>query len=114
VLTLIRNGGVPVLFVLLFGALALVGAMYAAARPAESTLRYVKAMSAATVASVLSATCSDLGTVFFHVARAPGTPTAMLYEGISESTSPGILGFSLVSLTWLFIAVASRRLPPRA
>ncbi len=112
-LTLIRNGGVPVLFVILFGVLALVGGAYAAARPSESTLRYAKAMSAATVASVLSATCADLGAVFVTVSRAPGTPTAMLYEGFSEAMSPGILGFSLVSLTWLFVAVASRRLPSR-
>jgi hypothetical protein len=113
VLTLIRNGGVPVIFVLLFGVLALTGAAYAAARPDERTLRYVKGMCAATVASVFSATCSDLGTTFLTVSGKPGTPTAMLLEGLSESMSPGILGFSLVSLAALFGAIAARRLPTK-
>ena len=111
VLTLIRNGGVPVIFVLLFGVLALTGAAYAAARPDERTLRYVKGMCAATLASTLSATCADLGATFLAVSGKPGTPTAMLLEGLSESMSPGILGFSLVSLAALFAAIAARRLP---
>lgn len=113
-LTLIRNGGVPVIFVLVFGVLALTGAAYAAARPDERTLRYVKGMIWATVASVGSATCADLGATFQAVSGAPGTPTAMLLQGLSESMSPGILGFSLVSLAALFVAIAARRLPAQA
>ena len=110
VLTLIRNGGTPVLFVLLFGVLALVSAAYAAARPDARTIRYVDGMCVATVASVLSATAADLGTTFLAVSKTPGTPPAMLLAGLSESMSPAILGFSLVSLAALFGAIARRRL----
>ena len=50
-LTLLRNGGVPMVFVLLFGVLALTGAAYAAAKPDVRTVRYVLAMCAATGAN---------------------------------------------------------------
>lgn len=112
-LTLLRNGGVPMVFVLLFGVLALTGAAYAAAKPDVRTVRYVLAMCAATVASTLSGTCADLGATFQHVGNTPGASARMLYVGISESMSPGILGFSLVSLSFLFVAVAVRRLDPK-
>ena len=118
-LTLLRNGGVPMVFVVLFGVLALTGAIYAATRPDARTMDYVKGMCAATLASTCSATCADLGATFQHVSNAPSGPgagsgpdTRMLLEGLSESMSPGILGFSLVSLAALFLAVASRRLAP--
>jgi two-component system sensor histidine kinase KdpD len=57
--------------------------------------------------------CADLGATFHYVGNTPEASTHMLYVGISESMSPGILGFSLVSLSFLFVAVAVRRLDPK-
>ena len=35
----------------------------------------------------------------------------MMSQGIAESLSPGIIGFTLLSLTWLVASVGLRRMP---
>jgi hypothetical protein len=121
-LTLFRNGGVPMWFILLFGLVALGGAAFFAARAERKLLGFIKWMSLATVFSVLSGTAADLGTTCFTVSHAitgqwpNGTPfkydgpwSAMLLEGIAESMSPMIMGMSLLALTALLTAIGSRR-----
>lgn len=119
--TLIRNGGVvPMSFLLLFGLLALGAAFHFALRADRRTLGFVTSMANATVFTTLAATFADLGATFMTVSRAleqgaaPLHAGAMLVEGLGESTSPGILGFAFVALTWMLVAVGRRRSDERA
>jgi len=125
--TLIRNGGViPMSFILLFGASALLAAFFFAMRAQKKTLGFVKSMAAATLFATLAATCSDVGITLYRTAEVmskgepyafrgePINPHAMIIEGIGESTSPGILGFSFLALTSMLTAVGRRRMDERA
>jgi hypothetical protein len=116
--TLMRDGGVAMWFILAFGGVALVAAGGYAAKKARS-LDFIYGMAAATLFSTSSATCADLGATFAYVAKqaersSGSTPETSqlvfnLLTGAGESMSPGILGFSLVSLTFFLVAVGQRR-----
>ena len=121
--TLIRNGGViPMSFILLFGAVSLLAAFHLAVRADRRTLGFVKTMSLAVLFSTLSATCADVGTTLYRSAEVmekgppfmfrgePIDPKVMIVEGLAESTSPGILGFSFLALTAMLTAVGRRRM----
>ncbi len=107
-------------FILLFGVLALGSAFHFALRADRRTLGFVIGMTRATVYTTLAATFADLGATCNTVAsfsEKPGTTpfqlVAMLVEGVGESTSPGIVGFSFVALTWMLLAVGKRRVDER-
>jgi len=121
-LTLIRNGGLPMVFILLFGLSALGAAFYFAVRAERRTLGFVEAMGRATLFATLAATAADVGATLNAVARAwdaappgagPATGARLLVEGFAESTSPGILGFSMLALVAMLTAVGRRRLDER-
>ena len=65
--TLIREGGFGMVFVLLFGFIALGAAIRFAVRPARRQLAFIRGMSYATLFAVLSAICSDLAAVFHAI-----------------------------------------------
>ena len=124
--TLIRNGGViPMTVLLLFGLVSLGAAFYFAIRAEKRLLGFIKGMAAATLYTTLAATSADVGATLYHTAEVmeagepyrfrgqPIQPSAMLVEGIAESTSPGILGFSFLALTSMRTAVGRRRLDER-
>lgn len=116
-LTMFRNGGFPMWFILVFGLLTLGTAFVYALRPAREREGFVKWMCVATVASVGSGTAADFAAVARYVASHPmdGNRLAVIVvEGLGECTSPAILGFSLLSLTALMMAVGRRRLDARA
>lgn len=116
--TLIRNGGViPMSFILLFGVLALGSAFHFALRADRRTLGFVLGMARAVIYTTLAATFADVGATFTFVAhladKPETTPTRAMFiviEGLAESTSPGIVGFSFVALTWMLVAVGQRRM----
>lgn len=118
--TLIRNGGViPMSVLLLFGAVALLSAFYFAIAANRRVEGFVTGMIRATLFTTLAATFADIGATFTAVTNAFQKPdaaplqvVAMLCEGIAESTSPGILGFSFVALAWMLVAVGRRREAP--
>jgi hypothetical protein len=138
--TLIRNGGyVPMSFILLFGVLALGAAFFFALRAERRTLGFIKSMAMATLFSTLAASCADVGATLYGAEKAfdptksyeaetrSGPPSAeqteaaalprvihIVIEGFAESTSPGIVGFSFLALTWMLVAVGRRRLDERA
>ncbi|MBS0658928.1 MAG: hypothetical protein JSR82_11875 [Verrucomicrobia bacterium] len=115
-LTMFRNGGFPMWFILVFGLLTLGTAFLYALRPARDREGFVKWMCVATVASVGSGTAADLAAVARYVASHPmdgKQMAAIVIEGVGECTSPAILGFSLLSLTALMMAVGRRRLDAR-
>lgn len=123
--TLIRNGGVvPMLFIMLFGATALLAAFYFAIRAERKTLGFVKGMAQATLFATLAATAADLGATLYaaektfsagdsEAAQAPRV-AHLVVEGFAESTSPGIVGFSFLGLTAMLTAVGRRRMDERA
>jgi hypothetical protein len=103
-------------FVALFGLVALATAGLALRRPTRRRLEFVQRMSQATLYSALAGIVSDLATVAIHItgraewAESPKVHLLIL-EGIGESMAPGILGFTLLSLTSFLAALAVRRLP---
>jgi hypothetical protein len=121
-LTLIRDGGWPMLFILLFGLVGLAAGARAVARPDRRRLGLVKGLCVVLAASALTGMCACLATVFHKI------PMQMLEEhppaelvdkwhlvtllGIGESLSPGIMGFAFTAMTALLGAVAASRLPP--
>jgi len=112
-LLLIREGGFAMIFVIAFGLTALVAAVLFAVRPARRKLPFLRGMSHATLFAILSGICANLAAVGHHVpqrfAEDPRWYFAMIL-GVGESMAPGILGFTLLALTWLVGAVGERRL----
>jgi hypothetical protein len=118
-MTLMRNGGFPMWFIVAFGLVALGGAIRYAFRPDDARLGFVKYMAGATLFSTLTGFLADLAAVFAFFAGRRGEPAldvvketqwpVQLMAGLAESTSPGIIGFTLLSLTALLCAVGQSR-----
>ena len=108
---LMRNGGIPMWFVLAFGLAALGAAVQYAIRGAPRSLAFARWMMLATGLSVVDGTAADLGATFAYVSAHASEPGwhAALFEGLAESTSPAILGFALLALAAMFVAVGRRR-----
>ena len=115
-LTLFRNGGFPMFFILFFGAVALVTAFWFAVRPSDRHEGFIKWMARATLYATLSGTLADFLAVMRYVVnnKVQGEQRALiLCEGFGESLSPGIMGFSFLALVALMTAVGRRRLDAR-
>lgn len=123
--TLIRNGGVPpMLFILFTGLVGLAAAFHFALRARRQSLGFVKGMALATLFGTLAASCADVGATLYAAEKtfakaaseAEALPRAMhvVAEGLAESTSPGILGFSFLALIAMLVAVGRRRLDERS
>lgn len=113
-LTLFREGGFPMWFLLLFGLLTLLSGARFAARPDAARLRLALAMGSATWFTTVTAICADLATVGHqapdYLARHPGSPlSTVLLQGVAESMSPAILGFTVLTLAALFVALGCYR-----
>jgi hypothetical protein len=126
-LTLVREGGYPMLLILGFGFTALLKAAGFAVRPVRRKLPLIHWLMAATLFAVLAGFAADLGAVFHFIpSRFSTSPEALralpalaaersnwpfvLITGLGESMAPGILGFTLLSLVSLVRAVGEHRL----
>ena len=103
-------------FLLAFGALTLISAARFAARPEPLRLRLSLALGVATSFATATAICADLAQVGHQVpdymARHPALSlSALLLQGVAESMSPAILGFTVLSLTALIVALGFHRQP---
>ena len=120
--TLIRNGGViPMMFILVFGLLSLGAAFYFAVRPQQRSLGFITSMGHATLFGTLAATASAVGATLYGASHAWEQPEGgalqgahIIVEGLAESTSAGILGFSFLAVTAMLTAVGRRRLDERS
>jgi hypothetical protein len=120
-LTLIRNGGViSMLFILLCGLVGLGAAFHFALKAQRTSLGFIRHLAIATLFATLAASCADEGATLYaagHVLEKDpndlATAVHYVIEGSAESTSPGILGFALLALTWMLVAVGKRRLDER-
>jgi hypothetical protein len=121
-LVMFRDGGFSMFFVLGFGAVSLGWAAWYAARGKRKALGFVYAMMAATLFATASGVVSDMAMVFKTLAgsddvgearqamaRDVAHRTDLLLEGLGESMAPGIMGFSLLALTALLLAVGAAR-----
>jgi hypothetical protein len=118
-MTLFREGGFPMWFLLAFGALLLISGARFALRPDAARLRLALALGAATLFTMVTAISADLATVGHQVpdylARHPGTTLAVaLLQGIAESLSPAILGCTALTLAALFVALGFYRESPES
>jgi hypothetical protein len=116
-MTLFREGGFPIWFLLVFGALLLLAGARFAWRPDSNRLRLALALGVATLFTALTAICADLATVGHqapaYLARHPEmTLASVLLQGMAESLSPAIIGFTVLTLAALFIALGFYRESP--
>jgi len=113
-ITLFREGGFPMWFLLVFGALSLLASGRFALRPEASRLRLVVALGLATLFTVLTAVAADLAIVGHqapeYLSHNRGeTLATVLLQGFAESMSPAILGFTVLTLVALFVALGCYR-----
>jgi hypothetical protein len=108
-------GGYPMYVILLAGALALGAAIGFARRPEGRKLPVIGALSAATALFTLTGVAACLQAVGLETAGNPEWAKSpdihlILIQGFGEAMSPAVLGFALLALTWLLVAVGHRRL----
>jgi hypothetical protein len=113
-LTLFAEGGFPMWFLLAFGLATLAFAARFVQAPARRTLRTTLALAVATAFTSLTAVCAAVAAVG-HGASAylkahPETSLVeALLQGLAESMSPAILGFTMLSLAALLVALGLQR-----
>lgn len=114
-MTLMREGGFPMIFILIVGLVGLTEAALMAARPDRRRLRRLLGYGLALFATTLAGTAAALGAVFHALpAQFADDPKLhlVLLQGLGESMSPGILGFAFIALIALVGGVGAGRLPP--
>src|SRR5262249_21779537 len=115
--TLVREGGFPVFFLLAFGLLAMSFAVRFALSPSRRIFRTTLALCAATLLTSLNGMFAAFSAVGHqapeYVRHHPGSSLAeVVLLGFGESMSPGILGFTVLSLTALILALGVYRQEP--
>jgi hypothetical protein len=112
--TLFMEGGFPMWFLLVFGlgTLALAGRF--AWAPLRRTLRITLALGAATFFTTWTGVASAFATVGhnavkFHQAHPDLAFVEVVLQGAAESLAPAILGFTMLSLAGLLVALGFHR-----
>jgi hypothetical protein len=112
------GGGFPMVFIALFGTIALAQAVRFAVQPLPDRVGPVVAYGAAVGFAAVAGVCVDLSVTARHVANAeelaPMELARWVLMGVSESLAPAILGFAFLSVIALAVAVGLRRAPPRS
>lgn len=113
-LTLVQEGGFPIWFVLAFGGLSLLCSGRYALSPSARRLRLAGALGLTTFLATITAVCADLAMVGHHgPAYLAGHPDMRLYafalQGGAESLSPSIVGFSMLTVCALLVALGCHR-----
>ena len=107
------EGGFPMVFVTVFGAVALLSAIRFALHPAHGRVAPIVAYGLSVALIAIAGFCVDLAFVCRYVARSDDPDaTAILIQGLAESLAPPILGFAVLSAVALVTALGLRRLPP--
>ena len=101
-------------FLLAFAGLTLFCGARFAIRPDRDRLRLVGALGLATLFTTLTAICADLAMVGHHapdfLASHPTLPlSTVVLQGIAEALSPAILGFTVLTLSALLVALGCYR-----
>ncbi len=114
----LRAGGVGMAVVVVVGAITLATAILFARKPDERRMALIRAFTAASLFSVLTAVSSNLATVMVHVPQNPKFADSsdfakVIMIGIGESLTPAIMGGAILTVTWVITAVGMRRLSER-
>jgi len=105
-------------FVVIVGLANLALAIRFTFRPTERTLAILRPLCAATIFSALAAflmgTANGLVALSRALERAPDAAAAsriwpMFLSALAESPAPLVLGFALLAVVWLLVAVGLRR-----
>lgn len=106
------SGGWSSWMVLILGGTSLAIAALFARRPEPRRLPLLRAMTWATAFSVLAGLASNF-TATLSAASSEDSlaaSSAILMAGGAEALSPALLGFTLLALSWMFIAIGLRRM----
>ena len=111
---LMKAGGWSMWMVLVFGLGALVAAGVFVFRRDLGKLALVRALTLATVFAIAAGLCANVAAVMTYAAGQTEVAThVVVLQGLSESLAPGVLGFTLLSISWLLVAVGTRRAQDR-
>jgi hypothetical protein len=123
----LKAGGlIPMGLILLLGGAGLLAAFVFAIRGERRLLGFLRSISAAILFATLSGTCAGVGSTLHAVSDVyergepytfhgqPVLPQELLAGGLSESSSSGILGFSVLALIAMLSAVGQRRLAEKS
>ena len=113
-LKLFVEGGSPMWFLLAFGLAMLSFAGRFAWAPARRTLKTTFGLGGATAFASLTGLVTDLATVGHQApsylkAHPETTMVDVLLQGLAESFAPAILGFTMLSLAGLIVALGFQR-----
>ncbi|HUS66383.1 MAG TPA: hypothetical protein VMZ28_17645 [Kofleriaceae bacterium] len=109
-----KSGGWSMWFVLLLALGALVAAGLFVARADLRKLALVRALTWATLLSIASGLCANFAAVMHYAASDPPDLHQIIMQGLAEAVAPGVLGFTMLSISWLLVAVGTRRVQDRA
>jgi hypothetical protein len=112
---LMKAGGWSMWIVLLFGLGTLVAAGVFVFRRDLGKLALVRSLTLATVFAIATGLCANVAAVMTNAPEhAPeGHLVQAVMQGLAESLAPGILGFTMLSISWLLVAVGTRRAQDR-
>jgi Na+/proline symporter len=90
-------------------------AAHFAARPDARREGFLAWMSAATLWATLAGVTSDVAATLYHTASVADADERgrLVLEGLAESMSPAIVGFALLALVAMLVAVGRRRFEAR-
>lgn len=108
------EGGYPMWFLLVAALAALAAALSFAVRPSPRRLALTRGLCSTTLASILTGTAVDIATVGHqapeYLAHHPGeTMASVVLQGLGESMSPAIFGFSCIAVVCLLISFGIHR-----
>lgn len=115
-MTWFMGGGLSMVFVLVFGLMAVALAAWFAGSPGTGDVRSHVALGVAVLAASLCGVMTDLTAVATQVPANPEWAQSpdlamILLVGLGESLAPGVLGFALVAVQALLVSFGLRRLP---
>ena len=113
-LSFIRDGGAPILFVIAFGLWTLASSLAFAMQPLRARVSSLKWMHLVVLFSTLAGSVANVGAVFHYLGagkQGAEDRVLVLLQGLGESMSTPILGFAFLALSSLGMAVGLRRLP---
>jgi hypothetical protein len=110
-----RDGGWSMFVIVVFGMLTLGSAGFYAARPDGRREGFLRWMSRAMLWSILAGLASDIGATchFTRTMSDPDERSRTVMQGLAESMSPAIMGFSLLAVAAFLTAVGRRRMDAR-
>lgn len=116
-MSLFLEGGFAMLFVAVFGLVALVSAARYALQPVPGAERAIVAYGAAVLFVSLAGVAIDLDAVGTNVAAHPewadeaGGLGLVVLVGVGEALSPAIVGLAVLGVVSLLLAIGLRRSP---